>query len=727
MSTPAAIYRNAVDLNRFSNGVAKRIAITYNDLIVDAVNQLQTLDEFSAPARAARLRDILAQLKQSLDGWAEASTALAVEELQGLSLLQSEFVEDQLRKALPLEMRDQIRSIQISPQFAQSVATVDPTAINVVALSDDLQAAVTGAPATFQLTATQGTMVTLPNGKVLAKAFRGLAESQADLFAMTVRNGLLAGESTDEMARRLKGRLQFGDYGPLSVRQLAQAGGQVTSVANHQVMALVRTSVNQVANASSQQVYEANQSVTKRYRYIATLDGRTSPICRALDGQEFDYGKGPIPPQHFNCRSTTVPLIDYEGLGIPPPKPGKRRSKDGLVPENQTYGQWLHNQSKETKADILGPEKVPYFDQLAKKYGPSDAIRKFVSRDGSEKTLDDLRRIYGPASKINAKPKPTAKVKPAPTEKTQSLKEKLATSKAKTAKAKADAAAAATKAENLKNKLLPEQLLAAKQKEFKELNQQLFTAPKSKLKAVEAKAKTVKAEIEELKIKDPVLAALEKKKKALEAKLAKTDKLLAKSKNLLEGKKTPLTAAEKAAKPPRAAIKSYTGSDFSEIRAQQFREAQEAGEKLTGYEKSQISIYKKNARFSKKAKDIEAYLKRAPKYEGDVFRTMVMPQENLDELIVGFKSKSGTKTLAMESWTANEDLEFSQGIGQRVLLRTKNKKGVDVSRLSEFESEEEVLMPKGSRYKLKGITKEEISKKATKEGRFRWIIDVEQL
>ncbi len=392
MSTPAELYRNAIDLNRFSNGVAKRIARTYNDLILDAVDQLRGIDELSAPSKAARLRAILAQLKESLNGWAGSSTILAVEELQGLTLLQSEFVEEQLRKALPIELRNQIRSVQISPQFAQSVATVDPTALNVVSLSDDLQAAVTGAPATFQLTAAQGTTITLPNGKVLEKSFRGLAESQADLFAKTVRNGLLTGESTDKLARRLKGRLRFGQPG--SLRQMAQAGGEVTAVANHQVMAMVRTSINQVANASSQQVYEANQDVTKRYRYVATLDSRTSAICQALDGQEFDYGKGPTPPQHFNCRSTTVPVIDYKGLGIPPPKPGKRKSSDGLVPANQTYGQWLSNQSKAVKADVLGPEKVPYFNRLARKYGPTKAIRKFVSEDGSELTLDQLKRRY---------------------------------------------------------------------------------------------------------------------------------------------------------------------------------------------------------------------------------------------------------------------------------------------------------------------------------------------
>ena len=404
MTTPAELYRNAVDLNRFSNSVAKRIAVTYNDLILEAVDRLRGIDELSAPAKAARLRDIIAQLKESLEGWAGSSTAFAVGELQGLAVLQSEFVEDQLRRALPIELRDQIRSIQISPQFAQSVATVDPTAINVVSLSDDLQAAVTGAPATFQLTAAQGTTITLPNGKVLQKSFRGLAESQADLFAKTVRNALLTGESTDKLARRLKGRLQFGQRA-MSARQIALAGGELTAVANHQVMALVRTSVNQVANTSSQQTYEANQSVTSRYRYIATLDGRTSPICRALDGQEFEYGKGPTPPQHFNCRSTTVPLIDYERLGIEPPKTGKLRrpnttlgpssvKRSGVVPENQTYGQWLELQPKEVQEDVLGPEKVPYFNRLVRKYGPTNAIRRFVSEDGTELTLEQLRRRY---------------------------------------------------------------------------------------------------------------------------------------------------------------------------------------------------------------------------------------------------------------------------------------------------------------------------------------------
>lgn len=393
MSTPASLYRNAIDLNRYSNSVAKRIIRSYNDIILDSVNQLRAIDDLDESLKAARLRSIIAQLKESLATWAGDSTGVTATELQGLAELQSEFVEEQLKKVLPRGSRDIVRTVEISPQFAQSVVMTDPTQINVVALSDDLFAAVQGAPQTFSLTAAKGATITLPNGQVVEKAFRGIAEDQASLFGQVVRQGLLTGETTDQIANRLKGTLRFGQPG--SIKQILAKGGQATTVANNQVSALVRTSINQVSNAASQQVYEANQDVTKKYRYVATLDSRTSAICRALDGREFEYGKGPTPPQHFNCRSTTVAVIDYKGLGIEAPPPGKRASKDGQVPADQSYGQWLAKQSKATKAEALGKSKVAYFDKLSAKYGPKDAIAKLVRDDGSELTLDQLRRRYG--------------------------------------------------------------------------------------------------------------------------------------------------------------------------------------------------------------------------------------------------------------------------------------------------------------------------------------------
>jgi hypothetical protein len=94
-----------------------------------------------------------------------------------------------------------------------------------------------------------------------------------------------------------------------------------------------------------------------------------------------------MPPQHFNCRSTTVPIIDPDIL--PPSTIAKRASADGPVPVNMNYGQWLAEQSNKVKAEVLGPSKVPYFNRLVKKSGARDAMAKLVRDDGSELTLKE--------------------------------------------------------------------------------------------------------------------------------------------------------------------------------------------------------------------------------------------------------------------------------------------------------------------------------------------------
>ena len=195
MTTPAELYKNAIDLNRFSNSVARRIVRTYNNLIVDAMQRLASVGADPTPTQAARLQAILAQLKGSLDQWAGTATALSVEELQGLVELQTAFVTNVLNGELPDDdLLLQVRSVQISPQFAQAVATIDPTTYNVVTLSDDLGAAVTGTPRPFRLEIGDGTTITLPNGATLAASYRRLAGKQAEVFTKEVQNGLLLGD-----------------------------------------------------------------------------------------------------------------------------------------------------------------------------------------------------------------------------------------------------------------------------------------------------------------------------------------------------------------------------------------------------------------------------------------------------------------------------------------------------------------------------------------------------
>jgi SPP1 gp7 family putative phage head morphogenesis protein len=404
----ANIYRNAIDLNRFSNAVAKQIVRDYNAIILSAVDDLKRIDFGEATAgagivspqsvQAQRLRVILAQLKESLDGWAGRNTAYVATELQGLAELQTEFVTEQLRLAIeggqvgargiePSVVAQQaVRTVEVSPNFAATVATVDPTDLNFTLPG-------TGG---FNLTAAQGSAITLPNGEVVSKAFRGLAESQAQRFNAIVRTGLLTGEPTPQIARRMVGSLDFGQLAK-TARQQALAGGELTRMADHQVLTIVRTSVQQVANEASQQVYRANEDVTQKYQYLATLDSRTSAICRSLDGQTFKYGDGPTPPVHFNCRSTTIPVIDYRALGLRPPEevigPARRAAEGGQVSADTNYAKWLRDRP-EVQREIFGG-KQPYYTLLVDKYGPEGALSRMVRDDGSEVTLKQLQERYG--------------------------------------------------------------------------------------------------------------------------------------------------------------------------------------------------------------------------------------------------------------------------------------------------------------------------------------------
>ena len=388
MSTPETFYREAIDLNRYSNQVARQIVTNYNNVILDLTNKLATIDEVTAPATVARIRAMLVQMKESLESWSSTSSVYLADELQGLAVFQTEFVKDQLEKVLPKGAVG-VNTVKISPNFAQSVVFTDPTEVNILTLPTDLESTV---QRTFSLTAAKGSAITLPSGEVVAKAFRGISTKQAELISSQIRIGITEGESIPKIARRLRGRLQFGANQTMTAKAQRLAAGDGMRLANTQVMTIVRTSVNQVQNAVSQATYAANQDVTQRYEYVATLDARTSKICGSLDGRIFKYGEGPMPPQHFNCRSTTVPIIDDEDLRRR--FPDTRPSATGRVPQDTNYATWLRdNPSIQDKA--LGSKKK-FFNYLIdkKRKSPREALRLIIKDDGTELTLKKLAEKY---------------------------------------------------------------------------------------------------------------------------------------------------------------------------------------------------------------------------------------------------------------------------------------------------------------------------------------------
>lgn len=371
MTKHAEFYRNAIDLNRYSNSVTRRIVRAYNDVVVDVSERLLALDPDSLTAM--RLRAILAQLKESLDTWAGSSSLILAEELQGLATMQADFMVREIRKAAPPSVTAPVRSVEVSPSFAEAVVTTDPTALGIVSLSDDLP----GAARRFGLvTAADGATMTLPNGEVVRKAFQSMSTAEAQMFGQAVRNGILTGESMQSIVRRLKGRLQKADRA--SVAQQIQKGGLLTARPNNQIRAIVRSSITQVTDKAREIVARDNPDVTTQYIYRAVLDSKTTPICRSLDGEVYDWGDGPQPPLHFGCRSIRAPLI--KGL------------EEEQKSEFESYGAWLQKNEAEQKK-VFG-SKQPYFAHLANKYGADDALRRFVREDGTELTLAELASKY---------------------------------------------------------------------------------------------------------------------------------------------------------------------------------------------------------------------------------------------------------------------------------------------------------------------------------------------
>ena len=139
---PETIYRNTLDLNRFSNSVAKKLVLSYNRIILDAVKQLEKIEQMpraKQPAyKAARLRALLRQMKDSLDGWSNKSADSIIKDLDGIAKLQSEFAVNQIQKALPVGVTSVVHPINVTEAFAKAVVNTEPTELNAALLSDDL-------------------------------------------------------------------------------------------------------------------------------------------------------------------------------------------------------------------------------------------------------------------------------------------------------------------------------------------------------------------------------------------------------------------------------------------------------------------------------------------------------------------------------------------------------------------------------------------------------------
>jgi SPP1 gp7 family putative phage head morphogenesis protein len=394
MSEPEAFYRQAIDLNRYSNHVALNVMRAYNDIVIDALQKLDDVGSLN-PREAARLNALLAQVRESLATWAGDSSVYLVQEFNGLARLQADFIAGQIKDVVKPSLVDTVRSVEITPDFARSVVLADPTDISAAVLQPSLEQQVRGQfPGLVTLDAGKGAALILPDGKKLGSAFRQLAEKSADKFRVTVRNGLLTGENMRDMVKRLRGNLRFADSAGIS--QTIAKGGELTTLTDAQIRTLIRTSITRLTSTVNEQMYIANRDVIDKYRYRATLDLNTTPICQSLDGKVFEFGKGPMPEQHYGCRSTIVFVTKTEAEGDFRSRE-KRAALGGLVPNDMTYPQWIATQSVAAQEKAFGGKgKARLFRSLLNKgETPKTAFAKFVRSDGSTVNLKELQAKYG--------------------------------------------------------------------------------------------------------------------------------------------------------------------------------------------------------------------------------------------------------------------------------------------------------------------------------------------
>lgn len=130
------------------------------------------------------------------------------------------------------------------------------------------------------------------------------------------------------------------------------------NVAKSQAGRLVMTENAYFGSAAQKQCYQDLD--VEQYQIVATLDSRTSDICRQLDGKVFDmkdYEPGvTAPPFHVYCRTCTVPYFaDNDDNGMRAAR--DENGKTYYVPANTTYAEW--------EKAFAGGGKKDFFRDLA--------------------------------------------------------------------------------------------------------------------------------------------------------------------------------------------------------------------------------------------------------------------------------------------------------------------------------------------------------------------------
>jgi SPP1 gp7 family putative phage head morphogenesis protein len=246
----------------------------------------------------------------------------------------------------------------------------------------------------------------LHNDRTLEQGWAGVSVGERVRLASVIRRGIASGKTAEEIA--------------VDVRK-----GNVHKISMNQSKALVVTSITSVQAQADHAVYEANEKAIEGWQYVAVLDSRTTPICASRDGKIFPVGsRAMLPPAHYHCRSTTIPVFkswgDIDKLenvaevrkqNIKKLTQAQREYYDGQTPHRETYSEWLLRQPKSVQLAHLGEvAKVDLFrsgslllDKFTNDVGNSIGIRELRALSDSGYTLPgDTQRFAKAKAELDA-------------------------------------------------------------------------------------------------------------------------------------------------------------------------------------------------------------------------------------------------------------------------------------------------------------------------------------
>ena len=388
--------RHQIGLQRFSGFVRNKIWRLLDATETDVRGAIATrlrrnLTGTLTPVNLRRMARLLKQLREIRGkAWDEVDALMALE-MRELSVAEPKFQQAILDTIFPVKLGTSLPA----PSLLRSIVNTQPF-----------------------------------DGALLSEHLSTIRRADVRRIDQAVKIGMVQGESIPQISRRVVGTVSL------------RGRNGTTEITRRQAAALVRTAVSGIGSNAREQFAEENKDLAPEKFFVATLDSRTTPVCRKWDGSlhNLDTRKSvngptagettPVLPLHVSERSIFAPVVDgevigdrpirnftqkqlvrefgeQEGIKVKVPKGetlnagrdaiprghkgafdafARKRMREltGRVPAKVSYPQFLKRQSAEFQDDILGKAR----GRLFRRGGLT--LDKFVDSAGNEIPLRDL-------------------------------------------------------------------------------------------------------------------------------------------------------------------------------------------------------------------------------------------------------------------------------------------------------------------------------------------------